>query len=105
VKVLDAVLEVADARRHRVQTADVNRALRELVARRQPPQAGGAEVKLLYGSQVSVAPPTFAIVSSRPETIPDSYRRFLINGLRERFGFRGSPIRVRFRARRRERAR
>jgi GTP-binding protein len=104
-KVLETVLEVADARRQRVQTADVNRALRELVAIKQPPQAGGAEVKLLYGSQVGVAPPTFAVVGSRPDTIPDSYRRYLVNGLRERFGFRGSPIRLRFRARRREAAR
>jgi len=104
-KVLDAIVEVADARRQRVQTAEVNRALRELVARRQPPQAGGAEVKLLFGSQVAVAPPTFAIVSSRPDKIPEHYGRYLVNGLRARFGFRGAPIRVRFTARRRERAR
>ena len=100
-KVLDAVLEVAEARRHRVQTAVVNAALRELVAIRQPPQQGGAEVKLLYGAQVSVEPPTFAIVTSRPEAIAESYRRYLMNGLRDRFGFRGSPIRVRFTRRRR----
>jgi GTP-binding protein len=100
-KVLEAVVAVADARRRRIQTAEVNRVLRELVATRQPPQAGGGEVKLLYGSQVAVAPPTFAIVSSRPDAIPESYRRFLANGLRDRFGFRGSPIRLRFRARRR----
>jgi GTPase len=100
-KVLEAVLEVADARRKRVQTAEVNEALREMVAIRQPPQEGGAEVKLLYGAQVAVEPPTFAIVSSRPDTIPDSYRRYLVNGLRARFGFPGSPIRVRFTRRRR----
>ncbi len=104
-KVLEAVVEVADARRHRVQTAEVNRVLRELVAIRQPPQAGGSEVKLLYGSQVAVAPPTFAIVSSRPDKIPQHYGRYIANGLRERFGFRGAPIRLRFTARRRERAR
>jgi GTP-binding protein len=84
-----------------VQTAVVNAALRELVAIRQPPQQGGAEVKLLYGAQVSVEPPTFAIVTSRPEAIAESYRRYLVNGLRDRFGFRGSPIRVRFTRRRR----
>ncbi|HVM43122.1 MAG TPA: ribosome biogenesis GTPase Der [Gemmatimonadales bacterium] len=100
-KVLDAVLEVAEARRGRVQTAEVNRAIKEMVAERQPPQAGGAEVKLLYGSQIGEAPPTFAIVSSRPDSIPDSYRRFVINGLRARFGFLGTPIRLRFTRRRR----
>lgn len=103
-KVLDAILDVADARLQRVQTAEVNRALQELVAIRQPPQAGVGEVKLLYASQVGTAPPTFAIVSSRPDKIPDSYRRYLVNGLRERFGFRGAPIRVRFTGRRRERS-
>ncbi len=104
-KVLDAVVEAADARHARVQTARVNDAIRELVDRLQPPQASGAEVKLLYGSQVGTAPPTFAIVSSRPDKIPESYRRYLVNGLRERFGFKGSPIRLRFTARKRERAR
>ena len=101
-KVLEAVLAVADARRMRVRTAEVNEALREMVAMRQPPQEWGAEVKLLYGTQIAVEPPTFAIVSSRPDTIPDSYRRFLANGLRERFGFTGAPIRVRFTRRRRK---
>ena len=100
-KLLEAVLAVADARQQRVKTAAVNAALQELVAQRQPPQAAGQEVKLLYGAQVAIAPPTFAIVCSRPDSIPESYRRFLANGLRERFGFQGSPIRVRFTRRRR----
>ncbi len=100
-KVLDTVLEVAEARRGRVQTAEVNRAIQEMLIERQPPQAGGAEVKLLYGSQIGEAPPTFAIVASRPDEIPDSYRRFVINGLRARFGFLGTPIRLRFTRRRR----
>ncbi len=100
-KVLDTVLEVAEARRGRVQTAEVNRAIKEMLGERQPPQAGGAEVKLLYGSQIGEAPPTFAIVASRPDEIPDAYRRFVINGLRARFGFLGTPIRLRFTRRRR----
>lgn len=104
-KVLDSVVQVADARRHRVQTAEVNKVLRELVAMRQPPQSGGSEVKLLYGSQVGTSPPTFAIVSSRPDRIPEHYSRYLTNGFRERFGFAGAPIRIRFTGRRRERSR
>ncbi|MEK6769138.1 MAG: ribosome biogenesis GTPase Der [Gemmatimonadota bacterium] len=103
-KVLEAVVQAADARRQRIQTAEVNRVLRELVARRQPPQAGGSEVKLLYGSQIGTEPPTFAIVSSRPDEIPDQYRRFILNGFREHFGFLGAPIRLRFTGRRRSRA-
>jgi len=104
-KVLDDVVEAADARKFRVKTAEVNRAIEELVTKLQPPQAaGGAEVKLLYGSQIGTEPPTFAIVSSRPDRIPESYRRFLVRGFRERFGFKGSPIRLRFTGRRRERS-
>lgn len=103
-KVLEAVVQAADARRQRIQTAEVNRVLRELVARRQPPQAGGSEVKLLYGSQIGTEPPTFAIVSSRPDEIPDQYRRFILNGFREHFGLLGAPIRLRFTGRRRSRA-
>jgi GTP-binding protein len=100
-KVLEAVVEVADARLRRVQTAEVNRAIREMAAERQPPQAGGSEIKLLYGSQIGEAPPTFAIVASRPDAIPETYRRFIVNGLRRRFGFLGTPIRLRFTRRRR----
>jgi len=100
-KVLDEVVAVADERRRRVRTAEVNDAIREMVAIRQPPQASGAEVKLFYGAQVETEPPTFAIVSTRPDTIPESYRRFVLNGLRKRFGFRGVPIRLRFTRRRR----
>jgi len=100
-KVLEAVVEVADARLRRVQTAEVNRAIREMAAERQPPQAGGSEIKLLYGSQIGEAPPTFAIVASRPDEIPETYRRFIVNGLRQRFGFLGTPIRLRFTRRRR----
>ncbi len=100
-KVLEAVVQVADARTARVQTALVNRAIQEMVQERQPPQSGGSEVKLLYGSQIGEAPPTFAIVATRPDEIPDDYRRFVINGIRKRFGFLGTPIRVRFTRRRR----
>jgi GTPase len=100
-KVLETVVAVADARRSRVKTAEVSRAIEELMVERQPPQAGGAEVKLFYGSQIGEAPPTFAIVTSRPDAIPDAYRRFVVHRLRERFGFLGTPIRLRFTRRRR----
>jgi GTP-binding protein len=100
-KVLETVVEVAEARRGRVQTAEVNRAIKEMIAERQPPQVGGSELKLLYGSQIGEEPPTFAIVTSNPDGVPESYRRFVINGLRARFGFQGTPIRLRFTRRRR----
>jgi GTP-binding protein len=99
-RVLDAILDVAAAREHRVPTAEVNRVLAALVQRQQPPQHGGREVKILYGSQVGTAPPTFAVVVSAPDAIAEGYQRFLVNGFRGAWGFPGVPIRLRLRARR-----
>lgn len=103
-RILDLVLTVAEQRERRVTTAEVNRLLRELVERNQPPQKGGREVKLLYASQIGVAPPTFAVVSNRPDDIPESYRRYLVRGFREAWGFEGVPIRIRFKRKQSKRA-
>jgi len=99
-KVLDLALEVAEARRRRVATAEVNRVLEDLTGRQQPPQKAGEEVKLLYGSQIGTAPPTFAIVSNRPEDVPESYQRYLLHGFRRAWSFTGAPVRLKLKARR-----
>ena len=98
-RILDLILEVADARGQRVPTAEVNRVLTTLLERNAPPQKPGEEVKLLYASQIAVAPPTFAIVSNRPDDVPDAYQRYLVHGFREAWPFAGSPLRLRFTAR------
>lgn len=98
-KILDLILEVAESRAVRVPTAEVNRVLTSLLERNAPPQKPGEEVKLLYASQIGVAPPTFAIVSNRPHDVPDAYRRYLVHGLREAWPFPGSPVRLKFTAR------
>ena len=79
-KLLDLIVEVGEVRNRRVETSEVNRVLERLTQRTQPPQAVGKEVKLLYASQIGTAPPTFAIVANRPEAIPESYQRYLVNG-------------------------
>lgn len=99
-RVLELILEVAAARARRVPTAEVNRVLQELIGRNQPPQTGGQEVKLLYGSQIGTAPTTFAIIASDPDAIPESYRRYLERGFRKAWDFTGAPMRLRFRRRR-----
>ena len=99
-KILDLILGVAAQRERRVATAEVNRVLRELVGRNQPPQRAGQEVKLLYGSQIGTAPPAFAVVCSHPEAIPDSYHRYLLNGFRAAWEFTGAPIRLSLKRRR-----
>jgi len=98
-KVLELILEVADAREQRIPTAEVNRVLTSLLERSAPPQKPGEEVKLLYASQIGTAPPTFAIVSNRPSDVPESYQRYLANGFREVWPFAGSPLRLKFTSR------
>ncbi len=100
-KILDLIVEVARERSKRVPTAALNQALEAITQRQQPPQKAGAEVKLLYVSQVGTAPPTFAIVCNRPEAIPESYQRYISHSLRDAFGFQGTPVRLKLKRRRR----
>jgi len=95
-KILDLVIEVAEARRRRVATSEVNQVLEELIQRQQPPQKTGEEVKLLYASQIGTGPPAFAIVSNRPDDVPESYQRYLLHGFRHAWSFTGAPIRLKF---------
>jgi GTPase len=99
-RILDLILQVADERQRRIGTAEVNRVLEALVQRNQPPQRGGQEVRILYGSQIGTAPPTFAVVSNAPEALPESYQRFLVNGFRDAWGFAGVPLRLKLRRKR-----
>ncbi|MEO5825553.1 MAG: ribosome biogenesis GTPase Der [Gemmatimonadales bacterium] len=93
-KIHDMIIEIAESRKVRVATAEVNRVLQALLERAAPPQKAGEEVKLLYATQIESAPPTFAIVSNRPDAIPESYQRYLIRGFRKAWGFDGSPLRL-----------
>ncbi len=93
-KLLELILEVAEQRQARVPTAEVNRVLESLIERTAPPQQPGEEVKLLYASQIGIAPPTFAIVTNRPEDVPESYQRYLVHGFRSAWQFTGSPVRL-----------
>jgi GTPase len=96
-KALDLVLEVQAERLRRVETHEVNRALEALARHQPPPHSRGRPVKLRYGTQVSVAPPTFVLFSNLPKEIPDHYIRYVHNSFRARWGFTGSPIRLRIR--------
>ena len=98
-KVLDLVLQVERERLKRITTSQVNSRLEELVARRQPPQAAGREVRLLYATQVEVAPPTIAVFGNHPDLVKEHYVRYLHNGFRESWGFTGNPLRILLRRR------
>ena len=93
-RVLDVIIEVASERTKRITTSEVNKQLEELVARRQPPQASGRDVRLMYATQVDVAPPTFAVFGNHPDLVQEHYVRYLHNGFREAWGFTGNPVRI-----------
>ncbi len=96
--------QLAASGRKQIPTAELNRWLREAVARHEPAMAQRGSrrrpVKFFYATQTGVAPPTFVLFCTEPRAVQPSYRRFLENRLRERFGFAGTPIRLRLRARR-----
>lgn len=99
-RLFELILRVAEEREKRVPTAEVNRVLAELVERQQPPQPVGESVRLLYATQINTAPPRFAVVSNRPDAIPESYTRYLLRGFREAWAFTGAPVNIKFRRRR-----
>lgn len=98
-KLLDEIIRVAEARARRIPTAEVNKVLAALTGRNQPPQKPGREVKLLYASQVASRPPTFAVVTNRPDAVPEAYERYMKNAFYAAWDFLGAPLRVRFRRR------
>ena len=93
-RVLDLILAVDEERQKRIATSEVNERLGELLARLQPPQAAGREVRLNYATQVQTSPPTIAVFGNHPELVEEHYVRYLHNGFREAWGFTGNPLRV-----------
>jgi len=102
---LPKLLAAVDAARaefgKRVQTAELNRLFEDIVLHHPPPLRKGRPVKLFYASQVGVGPPTFVIHCSYPEALHFSYKRYVQNRIRETFGFDGTPVRLKFRQRKR----
>jgi GTP-binding protein len=97
---MEAVERVNTARKERVTTGELNRLLAHAAAA-YPPKAdkGNQPVRILYGSQIGTAPPTFAVSINHPVDLHFSYRRYLENQIREAYGFEGTPIRLKVRHR------
>ncbi len=95
-RVLEMVLRTQTERSRRIQTSEVNQVLREVVGRQPPPHHQGRPVKLRYATQVTTEPPTFLVFSNFPRQVPDHYVRYMENSFRDRWGFVGTPIRIRF---------
>jgi GTP-binding protein len=93
-RLMKAVLEAYEVWNKRIPTAALNRWLEGMVDRHPPPAPGGRRIKIRYMTQANARPPTFAVFSSNARDLPASYVRYLVNGLREKFGFPGVPIRI-----------
>ncbi len=97
-KLMQAVFDIYEIWNRRVSTAALNRWLELVLEGHPPPLAStGRRVRLRYMTQLKSRPPTFAIWGTRPQDLPESYRRYLINGLRQDFAIEGVPIRLQFR--------
>jgi len=95
---LDRLMEAVEATHRiwnrRISTGKLNRWLEGILAHHPPPAVAGRRLKIKYITQVKTRPPGFVISCSRPEAMPQSYVRYLVNGLRDSFDMPGVPIRV-----------
>ena len=93
-RMMPAVMQTFDDWNARVKTKDLNDWLRHVVERHPPPSVHGKPIKPKYMSQIKTRPPTFVLMANRGENMPEAYKRYLVNGLREAFDLKGVPIRL-----------
>jgi GTPase len=92
-KLMEAVFAAVEKWQQRIPTAQLNRWLESMLERNPPPAPAGRRIKLRYMTQPNARPPTFALFGNQLERLPQSYLRYLMNGLRESFDLAGVPIR------------
>ncbi|QYX56408.1 ribosome biogenesis GTPase Der [Roseovarius sp. SCSIO 43702] len=90
----DAIMRAHDVWNRRISTAHLNRWLAGMLEQHPPPAPGGRRIKLRYMTQAKTRPPGFVVMCSLPDKMPESYTRYLVNGLREDFDMPGTPIRL-----------
>ena len=98
-KLLEMIDTVSASRRARVKTPELNRFVQEVTAAHPPASPGRKHVRILYAAQTAVAPPTFVFFTNVATSFHFSYERYLVNALREAFGFMGTPVRLHVRRR------
>lgn len=92
-KLLDEIKKVNEQHKRRITTGMLNDVINEAVNKQQPPSDKGRRLRIFYGTQASVAPPTFVLFVNDKELFHFSYLRFIENQIRENFGFEGTPLR------------
>ena len=93
-RLMQAVVEAHDVWNRRVPTAALNRFLAAVTASHPPPALRGRRLRLDYLTQPKSRPPTFILFGSRAAALPDAYRRYLVNALRDQFDLPGTPVRL-----------
>ena len=93
-RLMQAVLDAHAVWNKRVPTAALNRWFESAIAAHPPPAVAGRRLKLNYITQAKSRPPSFVLFCSRADAVPDAYKRYLVNGLREAFDLPGTPIRL-----------
>ncbi|MFN5821629.1 MAG: GTP-binding protein, partial [Novosphingobium sp.] len=93
-----AAFELRDAWSKRVPTAALNRWFDDALAKNPPPAPGGRRIKLRYITQAKTRPPGFVLFGTRLDELPNSYQRYLVNGLRRELGFDAVPVRLMLRS-------
>ncbi|WP_319498129.1 ribosome biogenesis GTPase Der [uncultured Cohaesibacter sp.] len=93
-RLMKAVLDIYEVWNRRVSTSRLNRWLNDSTQGHPPPAVGGRRIKIRYATQIKARPPTFVVMCSRPEDLPDSYQRYLLNDLRDTFDIPAVPVRM-----------
>jgi GTP-binding protein len=97
-QLIQAAFETRDAWSRRVTTGQLNRWFERAVEANPPPAPGGKRIKLRYITQAKTRPPSFVLFGTRVDQLPESYRRYLVNGIRRELGFGAVPVRLTLRA-------
>jgi GTP-binding protein len=93
-RLMQAIVDAYEVWNRRVPTAALNRWFESAVAAHPPPAVSGRRLKLNYITQAKTRPPSFVLFCTRAEAVPDAYKRYLVNALRETFALPGTPIRL-----------
>ena len=97
-QLLQAAFDTREAWSKRVGTGELNRWFERAIEANPPPAPGGRRIKLRYLTQARTRPPTFVLFGTRVDQLPESYRRYLVNGIRRDLGFGAVPVRMNLRA-------
>ena len=93
-RLMQAVIDIHGVWNKRVTTNQLNRWLEDATSTNPPPAVSGRRLRFNYVTQAKARPPTFVLFCTRADKVPDAYKRYLINSLRERFDLPGTPIRL-----------